>query len=110
MNEPTLNSVMDKEILASVQAENEALRTKLKERNEDLFEALAALSGMWNQYCSPPWTHEFMNAGEDAEEVLKKWDLLRNDETSIEIAGVQIDDYMPQKVLVLLGISSPPSE
>ena len=51
-----------------------------------------------------------MNAGEDAEEVLKKWDLLRTDETSTEIAGVQIDDDMPQKVLDLLGISSRSSE
>jgi len=102
--------VIDKEILASIRAENEALRKKLKERNEDLFESLAALSGMWNQYCPPPWTHEFMNAGEDAEEVLKKWDLLRIDETSVQIAGIQVDDDMPQKVLDLLRISSPPSK
>ena len=51
-----------------------------------------------------------MNAGEDAEEVLKKWDLLRIDETSVQIAGIQVDDDMPQKVLDLLRISSPPSK
>ena len=96
--------------LAGLQAENEALRGTLEERNRNLFEALAALSGMWYQYCPPPWTHEFMNAGEDAEEVLIKWDLLRADETSIQIAGVQIDDDIPQKILDLLGISPLPSK
>lgn len=33
---------------------------------------------MWNQYCSGPAGHLFMSAGESAEAVLEKYDLLLN--------------------------------
>jgi hypothetical protein len=101
---------MDKEILASVKADNDTLRRTLIERNKDLFEALSALSSMWNQYCPPPRTHMCRSAGEEAEEVLQKWKLIREDETGIYIDGMAIDDDVPQKVLDLLGISSTLSE
>jgi hypothetical protein len=87
---------------AELQAENEALRQLATERGQALYEALAALSAMWNQYCPLPFTHEFMNAGEDAEDVLRRWELLRADETSIQLAGIQIDPDKPEKVLALL--------
>jgi hypothetical protein len=41
---------MDNEaIIAKLEAENEELWNMLTERNQDLFEALSALSSMWNQ-------------------------------------------------------------
>jgi len=76
----------------------------LKGVTEILFEALSALSSMWNQYCPPPRTHMFMSAGEEAEEVLQKWQLIRVDETSIYIDGMVIDNDVPQKVLDLIGV------
>ena len=101
---------MDEEsTVANLRIENENLRRILKERDKDLFDALSALSSMWNQYCPPPWTHEFMSAGEEAEEVLQKWQLMRADETSIYIDGMVIDDDIPQKILDLLGIPPLPS-
>lgn len=87
---------------AYLNSEISRLKNLLVERNNALYEALSALSAMWNQYCPPPYTHEFMNAGEDAEEVLKKWELMRPDETSIQLAGIQIDPDKPHKVLSLL--------
>ncbi|MBH8559724.1 hypothetical protein [Hymenobacter negativus] len=92
----------NEEAVASLKAENEKLRNQLIERNKDLYEALSALSSMWNQYCPPPWTHMFMSAGEEAEEVLQKWQLMRADETSIYIDGMVIDDDIPEIVLSLL--------
>jgi hypothetical protein len=74
--------------IAALQAENEALRAQLAERGAQLYQVLGVLAGMWNQYCPPPWTHEFMNAGEDAEEVLQAWELLLPDETAIEFWGL----------------------
>ena len=88
--------------IAHLKAENEALRSAIAVRNKDLFEALSALSSMWNQYCPLPWTHMFMSAGEEAEEVLQKWQLMRADETSIYIDGMVIDDDIPDIVLGLL--------
>jgi hypothetical protein len=44
-----------------------------------LKEALDALMSMWNQYCPPPMGHACMSAGEDAEEVLEKYGLLKPD-------------------------------
>ena len=88
--------------LASLKADNEALRTLISERNKDLFDVLSALSSIWNQYCPLPWTHQFMSAGEEAEEVLQKWQLMRADETSIYIDGMVVDDDIPDIVLELL--------
>jgi hypothetical protein len=76
------------ETMAALRAENQVLRTQLAERGAQLYQALGVLAGMWNQYCPPPWTHEFMNAGEDAEEVLQAWELLLPDETAIEFWGL----------------------
>lgn len=42
----------------------------------ELYEALEALCGMWGQYCSGPWGHSCMSAGEDCEDVLDKYGLL----------------------------------
>lgn len=50
---------------------------------KELLEVLEALCGMWEQYCGGEWGHEFMSAGEEAEEVLEKYDLL------IHVKGVQ---------------------
>lgn len=47
--------------------------------NKELFEALEALCGMWNQYCPMPYGHMFMVAGENASDVLDKYGLLKND-------------------------------
>jgi len=85
-----------------LKAENEALRNVIIERSKALYDALSALSGMWYQYCPPPWTHQSMNAGEDAEEVLLKWQLLRPDNTSIQVSGIQVDEDVPDVVLELL--------
>jgi hypothetical protein len=76
------------ESFVALQADNEALRARLAEREAQLYQTLGVLAGMWNQYCPSPWTHEFMNAGEDAEEVLQAWDLLLPDETAIEFWGL----------------------
>jgi hypothetical protein len=46
---------------------------------QELLEALEALCGMWNQYCSGAWGHEFMSAGENCADVLDKYQLLKND-------------------------------
>jgi hypothetical protein len=74
--------------ITALQAENEALRAQLAERKSQLYYALGVLVGMWNQYCPPPRTHMCMNAGEDAEKVLKQWDLLLPDETGIDFWGL----------------------
>ena len=47
----------------------------------------------------------FMNAGEDAEDILVKRHLLRADGTSIQISGAQIDNNTPEEVIRLLNIS-----
>ena len=94
---------MDNEAkIAKQKAENEKLRARLVESNQVLFEALSALSSMWNQYCPLPRTHLNMSAGEEAEDVLQKWQLMRADETSIYIGGMVIDDDIPDIVLDLL--------
>ncbi|GAB2853877.1 hypothetical protein [Hymenobacter ruber] len=96
---------MDSEAtMAKLKAENEELKHQIKRRNQDLFEALGALSSMWNQYCPPPRTHLNMSAGEEAEEVLQKWQLMRADETSIYIDGMVIDDDIPDVVLGLRNL------
>ena len=87
--------------IAELNAENEKLRNLLAGRNQDLFEALSALSSMWNQYCPLPRTHLNMSAGEEAEDVLQKWQLMRADETSIYIDGMVIDSDVPDVVLKL---------
>lgn len=46
---------------------------------QELFESLEALCKMWNQYCPLPNGHVFMSAGENAEDVLCKYRLLKND-------------------------------
>ncbi|TDN38081.1 hypothetical protein E4631_25015 [Hymenobacter sp. UV11] len=91
--------------IAALQAENEALRVQLAERESQLYHALGVLVGMWNQYCPPPRTHMCMNAGEDAEEILKKWDLLLPDETGIDFWGLWSrpeDVEIPAKVFALI--------
>ena len=47
----------------------------------------------------------FMNAGEETEEVLQKWQLIRADKSSIYIDGLVIDDDVPDIVLELLSKS-----
>jgi len=87
--------------MTQLRAENEALRALARARGNALFEALSALSDMWNQYCPPPRTHLNMSAGEGAEEVLRKWGLIRADESSVYIDGMVVDDDVPEQVLVL---------
>ena len=48
-------------------------------KNKELFEALEALCGMWEQYCDGEWGHMFMSAGEQAADVLDKYQLLKDD-------------------------------
>lgn len=45
---------------------------------QELYDALSALCDMWDQYCSGECGHMFMSAGENAEEILNKYDLLKN--------------------------------
>jgi hypothetical protein len=47
--------------------------------NKELFCAIEALCGMWNQYCGGEWGHEFMSAGENCADVLDEYNLLKND-------------------------------
>jgi hypothetical protein len=46
---------------------------------KELFEALSALCGMWDQYCGSEWGHECMSAGEATQDVLDKYQLLKTD-------------------------------
>ena len=61
-----------------------------KQRGGQLFTALSCLAAMWNQYCPPPTGafpypgHSFMSAGEETEEVLDFWGMLRAEETAID--------------------------
>ncbi|MFD2721004.1 hypothetical protein ACFST9_19955 [Hymenobacter monticola] len=91
--------------LAALQVENDALKAKLAEREKQLYHALGVVVGMWNQYCPPPRTHMCMNAGEDAEELLKEWELLLPDETAIDFWGLWWRPEgieVPQKVHALI--------
>lgn len=74
-------------------------------QSRQLFEALKALAGMYNQYCPPPTAkcpypgHMFMSAGEDAEDVLDAWGLIRPDESAID---PETDwDEVPERVKAL---------
>lgn len=92
---------------SELQAENEALRALLAKRGEQLYDTLAVLVDMWNQYCPPPRTHLNMMAGEDTEEILKEWGLLLPDETAIELHSffpLPDDVKIPQRVLALIGL------
>ncbi|WP_055562915.1 hypothetical protein [Hymenobacter sp. AT01-02] len=88
---------------AELQAENQALQAQLLERSQQLYEALNALAGMWNQYCPPPFTHECMTAGEDAEAVLQAWQLLRSDRTAIDCWDLAPEEEMPPTNKVVAG-------
>ena len=72
---------------AELYTENQALRTQFAEHSWQLYEALNALAGMWNQYCPPPFTHQAMNAGEDAKEVLLVWQLLHQMKQPLSSVG-----------------------
>lgn len=78
---------------------------EIQTRNQELYYALDALAGMWNQYCPPPSTHMFMSAGEEAEDVLVYWGLLRPNETAI----YPEDDDAPQRVKDLFTPPPPTS-
>lgn len=45
----------------------------------ELLGVIEALCDMWDQYCPPPYGHMFMSAGENAEQVLSHYGLLKND-------------------------------
>lgn len=49
-----------------------------KEAMKEKKELYKALELMWEQYCPEPFTHQYMQAGENAEEVLEKYDYLRS--------------------------------
>ncbi|WP_022821925.1 hypothetical protein [Hymenobacter norwichensis] len=85
-----------------LQAENQALQAQLLERGQQLYETLNALAGMWNQYCPPPFTHQTMTAGENAEVVLQAWQLLRSDQTAIDFYDLGPDEEIPPLVKSLL--------
>jgi hypothetical protein len=55
---------------------------------QELFDVLDALCSMWNQYCQPPGGHMCMSAGEATEEVLDRYDLLKDKDKSY---GGEID-------------------
>jgi hypothetical protein len=67
----------------------------MKTANE--IELLEALASMIEQYCGDKWGHCFMSAGEQAFEVLKKHDLIKN-ETAVggEIAWEKLEEYKKQ--------------
>ena len=61
-----------------------------KQLNNELAKALDCLASMWNQYCPKPWTHMCMGAGENTEEMLEEYDLMRHDESAI---NTEDEDY-----------------
>lgn len=80
-------------------------------QNKLLLQALTALAGMWNQYCPAPTEkcpypgHMFMSAGEEAEEVLDYWGMLRQDESAID---PDTDwDELPDRVKALYHDTAP---
>lgn len=50
-----------------------------------------------------------MSAGEEAEEILRKWRLMLEDDTSIYIDGMLVNDDIPQMALDLVGIPHLPN-
>jgi hypothetical protein len=85
------------------------------ELRKSLFKSLSVLAGMWNQYCPPPTEkcpypgHMFMSAGEDAEELLEQWGLLRPNETAIDCDFKDEFEEAPEKVKALLTGCNPPA-
>ena len=64
---------------------------------KQLFEALEALAMMWNQYCDGESGHLCMSAGEQAEEVLSKYNLLINTHAyGGDIDWDKLDEYRSQ--------------
>jgi hypothetical protein len=51
--------------------QKEAYELGRKEVNADAVELYEALEMMWEQYCPEPFTHQYMTAGENCEEVLQ---------------------------------------
>jgi len=66
-----------------------------KEIDRESAQALECVALMWNQYCTGPSGHMWMTAGESSERLLKHHDLMRDDQTAIEIDD---DDY-PYEVM-----------
>ena len=63
--------------------------------NKELYDALEALCSMWEQYCGGEWGHECMSAGEHAEEVLDKYNLLTNRKGyAADINYIQLEKYL----------------
>jgi len=99
--------------LGEQEVEKLALVRENQEQGKQLFKALSVLAGMWNQYCPPPTEkcpypgHMFMSAGEDCEELLEQWGLMRGNETAIDCDFASEFAEAPQKVRALL--SPPPA-
>lgn len=50
---------------------------KYQNSDQDKNELLYALASMYRQYCSGKTGHEFMGAGENAQEILEKYGILK---------------------------------
>ena len=62
--------------------------------DKELYYALEALCGMWEQYCKGEWGHMCMSAGEHTEEVLDKYNLLINRKGyAADIDHIQLEKY-----------------
>lgn len=46
---------------------------------QELYEALDVMCDMWSQYCGDKWGHMCMSAGENAADILDRYNLLKND-------------------------------
>lgn len=55
----------------------EAIAKEVEKEREIQSELYEALQMMWEQYCPPPHTHQYMTAGENCEEVLGRYWYLR---------------------------------
>ena len=76
----------------------------MKEQHDQMKNALSALAAMWNHFCPPPLGNYFMEAGEQAEEVLLQFGLLREDGTAIDLrTDIDIPDHFKEPTLTKLS-------
>lgn len=67
----------------------------MKKITDENRETLFALCLMWMQYCPPPFTHEYMSAGEHAEGALNEYGLLGTDDyPNFEKLGIEGIEYL----------------
>jgi hypothetical protein len=61
---------------------------------QELYDALEALCMMWDQYCDTEWGHMCMSAGEAAEGVLDRYQLLiHKDGYEAVVDAAKLEEY-----------------